>query len=138
MRQPLKYYIDLYNMVGKTRVKADYRFSKSGFKSLLTHIQWDKEDAVKQAMKAPELEVLKAWRFKDIVCEDCRSRGWFGGAAMTTWQCPVCKTSKMHGSTATPQICTNCAISSFKCQRCLKSLDEDLEKLYNHSNSINK
>ena len=128
MRQPFEFYVDSYNMVGKSRYKADYRFSKSMWGSLMKYRQWEIEDAVKAALKRPQLELLREWRFKDIVCEDCKTRGWLGGAAITSWTCPVCRVGQTSGSTATPAICSPCAIRLFQCQRCRKSLDEDLER----------
>jgi len=130
-RNPFTWYVDRYNMVGKSRRKAAFRFSKQSWESLLQYIQWDKEDAVKEALRGPNLQLLKSWAHREIVCEDCANRGWIGGAAMTSWSCKQCSQPKMYGSTAIPQICTACAINLFKCQRCLKSLDDDLEKLYN-------
>ena len=127
MRQPFNWYVEQYNMVGKNRHKADYRFSKSMWRSLMQYRLWEIDDAVKSALKQPKLQLLKEWRHRDIVCEDCTTRGWLGGAAITSWTCPVCKVGQSSGSTATPAICNPCAIRLFQCQRCRKNLDEDLE-----------
>lgn len=94
----------------------------------MRHRSWEIERAVTEALKKPKLELLKDWRFRPILCEDCSTRGILGGAAMTNWTCHVCKVSQMHGSTATPNICTACAIRLFKCQRCEESLEKDLHE----------
>lgn len=88
--------------------------------------EWEKEAAVKEAMRAPELEILKRWRHREISCNECFGGSFWGGSAITGWQCEICKTDHMHGNTNTPRICVGCAISNFKCQRCTKSLDESL------------
>lgn len=125
MRQPLSFYIERYNMVGKDRRKAAYRFSKQGFDSLLTYIKWEREEAVEKAMRQPELEILKRWRYREVTCNNCfAGGGGWGGQAMTPWTCALCKNTHVHGSTNVPQICNGCAIHNFKCQRCQKSLDE--------------
>lgn len=41
-----------------------------------------------------------------------------GGAAMTTWYCGLCGTEGLHGSTATPRLCDNCARTHELCREC--------------------
>lgn len=126
MSKPFSFYVDLYNMVGKSRHKAAFRFTKDGWQSLMTHRKWEIERAVEEALKQPELEMLKRWRFKAVECFDCQAQHGMAGQAFTNYTCKSCSITRSHPNTATPTLCTSCAIHQFKCQRCGDSLEKDL------------
>lgn len=123
-RQPFNWYVEQYNMVGKNRHKADYRFSKRSWESLMTYREYEVEDAVKAALKLPKLELVKQMRHEPLLCTYHQENGWIGGAAMRAWECPGCKRHLMNGSTAIPAFCSSCAFDKFVCSYCGKSLDE--------------
>lgn len=123
-RQPFEFYVDSYNMVGKTRRKAEYRFSKQSWHSLMRYRQYEIDDAVKAALKKPKLELLKEWRFKDIFHASCS--GGMAGQAISYYTCEGCRQPQSWPNTATPRFCTACAIHGFRCQRCGESMEKEL------------
>lgn len=124
MIQPFEFYVDSYNMVGQSRRKASYRFSKDSWHSLMQYRQYEIQDAVKAALEKPKLELLKSWRFKDILHAKCS--GGMAGQAFTDYTCEGCHQHLSHPNTAVPRFCTPCAIRGFRCQRCGESLEEEL------------
>lgn len=128
-RQPFEFYVDSYNMVSNSRQRAAYRFSKNGWHSLMKYRQYEIDDAVKAAIKAefdkPKLEMLKEWRWKEVLCTPC-SAPRIAGQAFRDYRCAICKQTHSYPNTAVPKICTPCAISKFVCQRCGESMDKEL------------
>jgi hypothetical protein len=127
-RQPYNWYVDQYNMTGKSRKKAAYRFSKESWESLEQYRKWENEDAVKSALEAPGIELMKnlSKDGRNLECLHCRYGNWWGGAAMTNYSCAICKRVEMWGSTATPKLCDYCAFRGFKCRMCGESREKDL------------
>ena len=41
-----------------------------------------------------------------------------GGAAMTSWECALCDTGALAGSTNTPVLCWDCAKEEDRCRTC--------------------
>lgn len=123
-RQPFEFYVDSYNMVGKSRCRAEYRFSKQAWHSLMQYRQFEIDDAVKEALKKPKFELLKEWRFRDIMHTRCM--GGLAGQAFRNYVCEGCNQELSWPNTATPKFCNACAIRGFKCQRCGESLESEL------------
>lgn len=72
------------------------------------------------AVHAFEADSESTLRLAKCECKTCfylrRSR--VGGAAMTTWYCGVCGREGLHGSTATPRACIDCAKEHSLCSHC--------------------
>ncbi len=128
MNKPFEWYVDQYNMVSKSRRHAVYRFTRDSWHSLMQYRKYEIKDAVDKALVQPELDILKRWRFKDIYCRACHVGGMWAGQAISSYTCEACKVERSWPNTGTPRICTACAIHQFKCQRCKKSLDEDMDE----------
>jgi hypothetical protein len=126
--KPFEWYVDRYNMVGKSRHKAAYRFSKQLWDSLMQYRQWEKEAAVEQALKDPEVHLLYELSRNDhkLQCYDCQTTDWWGGSAMTGYTCQNCKQAGMWGSTAIPTLCMVCSFKLFRCYRCGDDRSKDL------------
>lgn len=48
-----------------------------------------------------------------------------GGAACTSWTCPICKKDQMSGSTVTGYMCLSCADERNECYMCGKKHKEN-------------
>ncbi len=75
------------------------------------------------------LEALKVSRYGDLLCHDCtfKMAGRMSGQAFTDYVCQCCKQKKSYANTGTPQYCKGCAFEKFSCQRCMQSLEKDLD-----------
>lgn len=128
MIKPFEWYVDQYNMVGKSRHKAAYRFSKELWDSLMLHRAWELEAAVDTALKQSEVYLLKELsdNGRKLQCYDCQRADWWGGSAMTNWNCVNCGQEHIWGSTATPMLCMPCSFMLFRCYRCGEDRSKDL------------
>lgn len=128
MSKPFEWYVKQYNMVGKSRRKAAYRFSNQLWESLMKYRISEIEEAVNAALKRPEVYLLKELSSDNhkLQCFDCQNSSWIGGAAMRSYECQNCRQTNIWGSTATPTLCTACAFSLFRCYRCGDDRSKDL------------
>lgn len=75
-----------------------------------------------------ELKILKESRFDDLLCYECTMKraGSMSGQGFTSFDCKSCNRSISYHNTGTPNYCKGCAYEKFCCQRCMQSLDKDL------------
>lgn len=59
-----------------------------------------------------------------MYCDEC-STGFWGGSAMTTSECLLCKKETLFPSTAVDKYCEECADTFKICTHCGKPLYED-------------
>lgn len=122
MRQPFKFYVDSYNLVGKSRKKAAFRFSKDSWEALMQYRQWEIEEAVEKALALPKFELLKEASKMKLEC--VKHAGTVAGQAFRDFQCGDCKGRGIWPNTAIPRFCRMCAFRGFKCMMCGDPLTE--------------
>lgn len=64
------------------------------------------------------LDPRKEQREQISECLNCYYRSKFGGAAMTNFECRICKSTQLHSSTNTPCYCNECSKDNSICCRC--------------------
>ncbi len=66
----------------------------------------------------------KEERLKKCLCKKDYYNPLIGGAALTKYICENCGKECIHGTTATPRYCLDCARNKFVCRYCLEYLGE--------------
>lgn len=76
-----------------------------------------------------QLVALKESRFGDLLCYECTTKmaSRMAGQGFTDFDCKRCNQTISYHNTGTPNYCKGCAYESFKCQRCMQSLEKDID-----------
>ena len=77
-----------------------------------------------------ELKAVKESRYQDLLCYDCvfKMASRMAGQGFTNFDCKRCNRTISYHNTGTPNYCKGCAYETFTCQRCMQSLDKDIDE----------
>lgn len=114
------------------RRKPLYRMDSDGASWLIRCLRQEIARSIQSALRRPRLELVREARLQtsDILeCKECidKRKNRIAGQAITGFECKYCNRMDSHSNTATPNLCQYCAFRTFKCRRCMQSLDKDIE-----------